>query len=218
MSGISGRQRGRSGRAAMRTVKAMKVQHAWLSLTPHYASSPGGGPGSCPGTGRTAGRSGRRRSRCRPMRQPPRTVSRNCAELLEVGLAEGPRVAGDLAAVLHVLDARHVVEGERHLGRVEDLEDDDLVLLVPEVLERADQLVGVVEQVGQDDDQRPPLDRLGQLGGRCRSASSRRRACVCSSFSMSTRRWPGPCRGGIWSRTPVSKVIRPAASCWNAIR
>src|SRR5262249_24918685 len=38
------------------------------------------------------------------------------AELLEVGVAEGAGVAGDLAGGLHVLDAGDVVEGEADLG------------------------------------------------------------------------------------------------------
>ena len=37
---------------------------------------------------------------------------------------------------------------QRHLGGVERLDDDDLVPGVPEVLQRADELFGVVEQVG----------------------------------------------------------------------
>ena len=53
------------------------------------------------------------------------------AELLQVGVAERHRVAGHLAGRLHVLDARHVVEGERHLGRVQHLKRKNPDTLAP---------------------------------------------------------------------------------------
>src|SRR5262245_60269126 len=84
-------------------------------------------------------------------------------QLVEVSAAEGTRVTRYLAVVFEILDARDVVEREIHLRRVEHLEDDHLVLLVAKVLQGADQLGGVVEQVGQDNYERAALERLGEL-------------------------------------------------------
>src|SRR5437870_5671265 len=62
-------------------------------------------------------------------------------EALLVALAHFPRLERDLFAGLRVDERRRLVEVERSLGRVEDVEHEDLVLAVAEVREAREHLL-----------------------------------------------------------------------------
>src|SRR4051812_17942575 len=96
---------------------------------------------------------------------PDAALAHVLAELIdlgEVGLAEGAGVDELLGIVFEALEEGHALEGEGQLVLVEDVEDDHVVALVAEVLEALQDDVGLVEEVGDQDDQPAALDALGQ--------------------------------------------------------
>ena len=87
------------------------------------------------------------------IRQPFLSSAEEGADLVLVGPPQGVRLGQDLGQSLQSLEERRLAERELELGRVEDVEDDDLVAAVAEVLQPGDDPRHVVEQVGED---RPP--------------------------------------------------------------
>ena len=96
------------------------------------------------------------------------------ADLGLVGPPQGVRLGQDLGHPLQPLEQRRVAERELELGRVEDVEDDDLVAAVAEVLQAGEDPGDVVEQVGEDRHHAPLLEPLGQVvEDRARGPTSR---------------------------------------------
>ena len=69
------------------------------------------------------------------IRQPFFSSSRKAPSSCLVGPPQGVRLGQDVGQPLQSLEQRRVAEREVELGRVEDVEDDDLVAAVAEVLE-----------------------------------------------------------------------------------
>jgi len=80
-----------------------------------------------------------------------------------VVLADGWGVDLEAGVGFHVLEGDGTGEGEVGFGAVEDLDDDELVAGVAEVLEGQEEAVGIVEEVGDEDDQAAAGDFVGQV-------------------------------------------------------
>ena len=70
---------------------------------------------------------------------------------VRIGLADMPRLGGHPLIRLDVPERGIVAEGERALQGIQDVHDDHFVLLVPEMLERGKDPVGIIHQVAQND-------------------------------------------------------------------
>ena len=90
-------------------------------------------------------------------------VADKLLDLFQVTLAQRARVGEQVGVLLQPAEQRRLLERERQLGAVEDVPDDDLVPLVPQVLEAGQNVRNVVKQVAQDNDQRSAGDALGQV-------------------------------------------------------
>src|SRR5688572_13056898 len=80
-------------------------------------------------------------------------------DFLPILLGHHPGLGDDLLSGLEIDETQLVMKREGPLGVVEDLEDDDLVLPVPEVLQPLQHATRIVHEVGDDDDE-PPAPNL----------------------------------------------------------
>ena len=139
------------------------------------------------------------------------------AERLLVAVGDLVRLGEDRGAAFHVEEPHRPAEGEAQLPGVEQVEDRDVMLAEPQVLEAASEQLGLDEQVGEDHDQGALADRLGQLvedAGEVGLALAVGRASRASKIAI---RCAGFRRGGMFRTTPPATQARPTASpCWRA--
>lgn len=83
--------------------------------------------------------------------------------VLAVGRGNVPGFGGDLCAGFQIDEPGFAAKIEVAFAGVEDVEDDDFVFAVAEVFEAGQEAVGIVEEVGEDDDETPALDAFGQV-------------------------------------------------------
>src|SRR5947207_3321747 len=80
-------------------------------------------------------------------------------EVLKIGRTQMVGIDQMLLAVdLQAVEARPLAEGERELLRIPDLEDHDLVVGMPEMGERREEILHVAEAVRQDDEKPAAMD------------------------------------------------------------
>ena len=74
-----------------------------------------------------------------------------------------PGFGGNAGAGFQIDKAGFAIEGQVAFSGVQNVEDNDLVFAVAKVFEPREQGVGVVEQIGEDDDEAAPFDAFGQV-------------------------------------------------------
>src|SRR6266850_3926031 len=92
--------------------------------------------------------------------QVPARALQEAPDLLQVALADLPRLRLDLALVLHGEEPGRVVEGKLQLLAIVGLQEKDVVPAGAEYLQGGDTPIGGVEQIGEHDHQRAPAGLL----------------------------------------------------------
>jgi len=96
-----------------------------------------------------------------------------CEEPAELFLVYRPGAfRGDKSflACLHVRELGHRVERESQLGGIHYMEDEDVMSLELEMLQRRKHLVGIVHEIADEQDHAPALDSIRQFVQRAREA------------------------------------------------
>src|SRR5437870_2180593 len=83
-------------------------------------------------------------------------------------VTDGARNRHDLFARLEILEPRRALEGELDFVRIEDVEHDDVDAAELEVLQSADDRLGIVEQIRNQHDHPAFRERFGELVQRFR--------------------------------------------------
>ena len=84
-------------------------------------------------------------------------------QLSQVSLSQRGRIHEDILVPFQPLEHRHALKGKRKLIACQDVEEDHLVITVPQMLHPSLDVRQVIEHVGDDDDQSSLLDATREL-------------------------------------------------------